>query len=231
MKPLWVLLPGMDGTGLLFEPFLKFVTAETLVISYPHDRVMNYNQLANLVIEKLPKRPLILIAESFSGAVAQRVLQKAPGLVLGVVFVASFLQSPRPFLLRISGFLPSLLFKPMPPMISRGFLLGSGADRAFVSLFQKAVRNVQPRVLRERLVMIAHLRSPQQKVHIPACCIHGAEDRLVPKSCSRHFTVSFPNLQTQIILGPHLLLQAMPQISAQIISNFAARYQASSRSV
>lgn len=44
-----ILLPGMDGTGALFDAFLKHVPEiETLVISYPQDECLDYAQLESV---------------------------------------------------------------------------------------------------------------------------------------------------------------------------------------
>lgn len=41
-----VLLPGLDGTGELFAPFVAALGAiPSQVIAYPHDRVMGYAEL------------------------------------------------------------------------------------------------------------------------------------------------------------------------------------------
>jgi pimeloyl-[acyl-carrier protein] methyl ester esterase len=70
-----VLLPGMDGTGALFEPLLGVIPAcfSTQIVQYPPDRPLSYEQLLPLVREQVPvDRRLVLVAESFSGPLALR---------------------------------------------------------------------------------------------------------------------------------------------------------------
>ena len=59
----FLLLPGMDGTGDLFEPFLSVLPAgvEATVISYPRDRKLSYEQLEESVWEKLPSEPFVIV--------------------------------------------------------------------------------------------------------------------------------------------------------------------------
>ncbi len=67
------LLPGLDGTGLLFEPLLKELPKECIaeVISYPFDQPQTFEQHVKHVVGKLPENePIALLAESFSGPVA-----------------------------------------------------------------------------------------------------------------------------------------------------------------
>ena len=51
-----VLLPGMDGTGILFLPLLQGLTpfVEIPIVSYPVDKHLHYPQLCELVEQQLP---------------------------------------------------------------------------------------------------------------------------------------------------------------------------------
>ncbi len=54
--PTLVPLPGMDGTGELFEPFVEAIGDEfkILIVRYPADRVIGYAELVELVRRALP---------------------------------------------------------------------------------------------------------------------------------------------------------------------------------
>ncbi len=68
-----VLLPGMDGTGELFAPFLSSLAGicSVQVIRYPRDADLTYAELQQYVMNQLPvSEPITLIAESFSGPIA-----------------------------------------------------------------------------------------------------------------------------------------------------------------
>ena len=60
----FVFLPGLDGTGLLFEPVVQLWPAEQpapIILSYPPDRFLDYNALEAYVQPKLPgAEPYIL---------------------------------------------------------------------------------------------------------------------------------------------------------------------------
>lgn len=69
-----VLLPGMDGTGLLFKEFRSCYEGESLIISLPTDTHQGYQSLAMAIEKQLPQEDYILLAESFSGGLVQHLL-------------------------------------------------------------------------------------------------------------------------------------------------------------
>jgi hypothetical protein len=62
-----VLLPGLDGTGVLFKPFIEALPSEIdiQVISYPPSAKLNYQELTELVMSQLPKEQFILVGGVF----------------------------------------------------------------------------------------------------------------------------------------------------------------------
>ncbi|WP_305800844.1 hypothetical protein, partial [Thiolapillus sp.] len=76
-----VLLPGMDGTGILFEPLIQAFSSKVHphIIDYSIDEALDYDQLAGYVRTKLPTNvPYTLIAESFSGPVGYEIACTPP---------------------------------------------------------------------------------------------------------------------------------------------------------
>ncbi|HKJ29840.1 MAG TPA: hypothetical protein VKA22_06480, partial [Desulfuromonadales bacterium] len=64
-----VMLPGLDGTGLVFDPLLEHLPEEieVQVVRYPADRVMSFQEHVDFARKQLPrKKPFVLLAESFS---------------------------------------------------------------------------------------------------------------------------------------------------------------------
>jgi hypothetical protein len=55
-KVLIVLLPGMDGTGILLRPFVELLPngIDVKVVSYPEDTYLTYEQLAERVLGLVP---------------------------------------------------------------------------------------------------------------------------------------------------------------------------------
>jgi pimeloyl-ACP methyl ester carboxylesterase len=104
-----VLLPGMDGTGRMFEPFVQSLPTglRASVVRYPSDRECSIEELVNIARAAIPAdEPAVIVAESFSGLVACELLKRRHTSVRGVVFVAAFLAPPRPMLMRLLSAVP-----------------------------------------------------------------------------------------------------------------------------
>ena len=60
-----LLLPGMDGTGALFDDFVKLLPGwiEPVVVGYPRDRQLSYDQLSRIVESVVPSDvPFVILA-------------------------------------------------------------------------------------------------------------------------------------------------------------------------
>jgi len=135
-----VLLPGMDGTGILFKPFTKFLNEhiKVTIIQYPCDNKLSYNELYAFVKEHLPKcNEFVLVAESFSSPIAYKLAVENIASLKSVIFVAGFLEAPRPTLLGVLTRLPVSVFLrlPLPDFMVRQFLLGTNASDTLVALY------------------------------------------------------------------------------------------------
>jgi pimeloyl-ACP methyl ester carboxylesterase len=93
------LLPGLDGTGLLFGPALDACPdgVRPVVLPLPDLEARSYAELADHLAPRLPKdEPFLLLGESFSGPLALELAARRPDGLAGVVLVASFVTSPVP---------------------------------------------------------------------------------------------------------------------------------------
>lgn len=218
-----VLLPGLDGTGVLFKPFIDALPndIDTLIIDYPINEKLSYSELVNFVIDQLPNEKFVLLGESFSGPIAYQIALLKPDKVVSIIFVATFLSSPRNFLLKLSSFLPTsfILSLPMPDFIIKLLLLGDSSGIETVSLFKQSIKQVPPRILSFRLQEIANLPNSRQLCGINSIYIQAIDDRLVPNDCVKDFKVMFNNLKIFTVKGSHFILQANPVACAEIVAN------------
>ena len=217
-----VLLPGLDGTGLLFKPFIDVLPSgvEALVITYPPDEMSGYQQLADYVLAQLPENEeFVLLAESFSGPVAYKIALQQPANMQAVVFVASFLKPPQRLVLALSRLLPRrlLLSLPVPEIILKLLLLGPDASASLVDLFRLALGKVSAKVLTYRLDEIASLNIAMLKCDTRALYIQASDDYLVPEGCAEAFMGVMNNITLHQVEGPHFILQANPQGCADLI--------------
>jgi len=218
-----VLLPGLDGTGLLFKPFIDSLPSEikVQVISYPSEEKLGYSELVGYVLSKLPKEEFILVGESFSGPIAYQVALKKPDNLLSVVFVATFLASPNKSLLNLTNIIPTkyLLKMPIPNLVAKKYLFGVGNTSENVKLFKKSLKLVPSRVLSFRLREISKLKESHEPCDIKAIYIQATNDKLVPNSSVEAFKKVCKNLSVIRIKGTHFILQTNPAACAEILEN------------
>ena len=227
-----VMLPGLDGTGLVFAPLMSCLPEgiSTRVVSYPTDLVMSFQEHVDFARGQLPEdRKYVLLAESFSGPVSLQLLAKPPDNLLGVIFVATFARHPSPFLLDAACHLPqSLLLKLFTnPLFSRCLCLG-GASAEAVKLFSRALLSVKLSVLSSRLKILATLPPPPETTFSgPALYIQASRDRLVPPRAAEALARHLPQLRVERVAGPHIVLLAQPENGARLISAFLSDLKAS----
>jgi len=218
-----ILLPGLDGTGLLFTPFKEVLgsSIDASVVSYPSDRFLGYEELADFVIEQLPEEDFILIGESFSGPVAYKIALRKPENLKAVIFVATFLHNPSKFFLNpITIFLLKyLLLLPLPTLLIKFFFVGKEASNQLLHLFKLTVPKVSTATMFFRLQEIYRLPKKIQTCGINATYIQASNDHLVPKSCLDAFCNAFIDLDVYRVKGPHLIMQSNPLICAEILAD------------
>jgi pimeloyl-ACP methyl ester carboxylesterase len=221
-----ILLPGMDGTGRLFEPFLQALPVWLVpsVVEYPPHEVLSSNALLEFVEARVPKaEPYALLAESFSGPVAIRIAAKAPAGLTGLIMAASFIRSPvNQWLAILRGAAP-LIFASAPPAIAiRRALAGNDASDALVSAVSEAMKRVDARVMSERLrqILQTDVSVDAARTTVPILYLQAERDRLVRPRSEQALRAVRPDLMTQSFDAPHLLLQRRPHETASAVAAF-----------
>lgn len=223
-----VLLPGMDGTGKLFDGLIaELPERDILSISLPQQGPQDYESLCQQLTPLLPKEPFVLLAESFSGGIAALLTQAEIPQLAGVIFVASFLSSPRPWLARLATQLPIKLLARLPcsNMVFRHFLLGTEATEQLIETFRASIHSVPGKVLSARLAVIAHATPASFTSEVPAVYIRATHDRLVPAQQKELFLKTYPGISILDIPGPHFILQANPKAAAEAVTLALRRLQ------
>lgn len=221
-----VLLPGLDGTGRLFEPLVQVLPPDLspVVISYPTDKPLSYAELVSLVKQEVPvSEDYILLAESFSGPVAIEIAATQPGNLKALVLSATFVSNPALVPQSLSFLLRGLFFMLEPPLfvISR-YLLGEKPPIDLVEKFRRAKRSVPPDVLafRMRSVMNADVRRDFAACRLPILYLIATQDRLVKRRSLAQMQKIKPEMNSVEIEGPHLLLQREPAKCIEAIADY-----------
>lgn len=221
-----VLLPGLDGTGRLFEPFVQVLPSHLspVVIPYPNDKPLSYAELVRFVKQQLPaSEDYVLLAESFSGPVAIEISATHPTNLKALVLSATFVSNPALVPQNTSSLIRGLFFMPEPPqlVVSR-YLLGENPPVDLVEAFRRAKRSVPPEVLafRMRSVMNADVRRAFAACGLPILYLRAKQDRLVKARSLTEMQKIKPKMTIVEIEGPHLLLQREPEKCAEAIAHY-----------
>jgi len=224
-----VLLPGMDGTGDLFEPLQEALDPRTRVdiVRYPGSEPQGYDELEPRIRAQLPAdEPFVLLGESFSGPLAIAIAATPPPGLRGLILCCSFARAPAPGLALLRGGLLGLAMKFLHAAPLRGpmqrMLLGRGADPRLGAQLQAALGKVSTAVMTHRLraVQRVNVTALLPRIRVPALYLQALQDRLVPAKAAAIIERALPALRIVRLDGPHGLLQASPVAAARVIDNF-----------
>jgi pimeloyl-ACP methyl ester carboxylesterase len=224
-RPRLVLLPGLDGTGDLFRPFLNAVgsAAPSTVVRYSSPEVSGYAECRAVAEAQLPdSEPYILVGESFSGPIAVSIAATNPPGLRGLVLVGSFVETPRLALRWLSAFIDILPTHNGPSWLTDFLLLSRWATPELRQRIADAMAKVSQIAVRARLREIAHVNASAElsKIQAPILYLRATHDRLVPRSCADRIVSLAPRAMLLEIDAPHMLLQCAPAECAKAIRDF-----------
>ncbi len=232
--PLLVLLPGMDGTGMMFTPFIEALhhRLDTKVVRYP-EALTSYPDCLAFAREQLPLgRPFLLLGESFSGPIAIAVAAEQPQGLAGLVLCSTFARNPRPGLAWMAPILSALPPKRLPLALLRRLLLSRQPSGPLLALVRAMLPQVPIATLKARLLAVMAIdHTPLlEQVQVPILALVAAHDRLIPKAAVDWIRAHRSDLDIVTLKGPHWLLQTRPEACVQAIQAFIERNQTTSAS-
>ena len=194
--PLFIYLPGMDGTGQLLKtqiPELSLgLDIRCLAISKNYLGTWdvlsrNVLDLIHGELEKSRQRPIYLCGESFGGCLAMKVATQSPHLFKRIILINSasaFLQDPWfSWISRLTQFVPSLLFNVgslgLLPFLASLERISEG-DR---QILLAAMRSIPPETINWRLSLLRDFQVDKkdlQQLTQPILLIGSGSDRLLP---------------------------------------------------
>jgi pimeloyl-ACP methyl ester carboxylesterase len=224
-----VLLPGLDGTGNLFTNFVASLppSVDARIVRYPTDQDLSYADLFSLVVDAIPQtQPFVLLAESFSTALAVGLAATNPASLKGLIICAGFVRNPvRGWLRHMKTLVhPSLFRIPLPRFVIDHFLIGPHAPRELREDVPRTLRSVSPTVaaLRVRAVMACDATEQLVRVRVPTLYLQAEQDRLVSKSSFQEIQELKPDTAFASIAAPHFVLQREPRKAADLVAQFVA---------
>jgi pimeloyl-ACP methyl ester carboxylesterase len=225
-----ILLPGLDGTGQMFEPFVAALGDEfdIKVVAYPASQSLGYAELEVIAREALPKEgPYVILGESFSGPIAISLAASASTQLVGLILCCTFVRNPRPIFTHFGPLVDFLPFKLVPTSVITHFIFGKFSTDYLRVLLARTLAQVSLSVLRRRLkeVIMVNASTKLETVSAPLLYLRARHDCLVPADASAIVTQLSPHAQVVEIDGPHSLLQATPTEAAQIVAAFLRERQ------
>jgi pimeloyl-ACP methyl ester carboxylesterase len=220
-----VLLPGLDGTGLLFAPFVEALgpKMETLVVTYPVDQALGYTELEGLVRAALPKTSsFVVLGESFSGPIAIRIAADPPAGMVGVILCVTFAKNPHASLTWMRPWLSRFPIKSLPAWAKAPFMWGEWSAARELTAVQNATAAVDEEVFRHRIAAVLSVDETNalRRVRMRMLVLRASEDRVVPRAASEHVLRILPSAQLAEVAGPHLLLLTRPEQCAAAAIRF-----------
>lgn len=233
-QPTLVLLPGLDGTGLLSSALLNALAARGVpaqVLAYDTDGPQDYASIAARLRSKLPATPFVLLGESFAGPLAILLAAERLPALRGLVLSTTFAQRPVP----VPGAFAPLLAPawPSPPMaVLVPLLLGRWYTREIGRSLVNALRQVPPSALRARAAATLRVdaRNALADVEVPVLGLLGRHDRLLWPASVRALQRLAPQARWVTLDGPHLLLQVRAEAAAGVIADWMRGYVSTLRS-
>jgi pimeloyl-ACP methyl ester carboxylesterase len=221
-----LLLPGLDGTGKLFDPLILNLPAwiKPIVVSYPQDKPYGYQELKAIVSGSLPVNDdFVILGESFSGPLAVMAAAGKPKGLRGLILCASFVKKPFkliPSWARLFSVGP--IFQLWPASIKLRAMLRRGRYGELVENALDVIKTVRPNVIAERVKAIMTVDAEQDfvRVDVPILYLSSRKDHLIKKHNVAGMKTIKPNLTVVEIDTQHFLLQLEPKKSAGQIERF-----------
>jgi pimeloyl-[acyl-carrier protein] methyl ester esterase len=220
-----VLLPGMDGTGTLFEHFCEALGADlpTVIVDYPGNLPLDYQALEHFARERLPTgEPYVLMGESFSGPIAISLAESKPAGLLGLILCCTFARNPVPLFRPMRHVVALLPISTTLTALIAPILLGRFSSSELRSALRRALDMVSSVALRKRLgaVLTVDYSLKMANVAVPVLYLRASEDRIVPAEEACHIKALCPLAQVLTLDAPHMLLQTRPVEAAAIVRGF-----------
>lgn len=226
-----VLLPGMDGTGLLFAPFVRELPewVKPVIVSYPVDRPLDYQGHLELIMAALPvDEPFVLLGESFSGPLALMAAARRPKGLCGVILCATFVSWPLPLSPLVARLFVSLgIFRLKSTRLFFRIVLGKNASVELRELFPVALSRLTAAVLsaRARAVMTVNCSDELRTCRVPLLALVAKRDRIVSNCCPELMERIRPDMEIVDFDSPHLILQLATENAVSHVCRFLESVQ------
>lgn len=225
------LLPGFDGSGLLFKRLRKALPDSYRLITISYGAGRSLENYVTEVSTLLPEHSRIsLLAESFSGPIAIELLARNEFDFGPSILCATFPKPPARMLARLAASLPAprLISMPLAALTLRTMCTNGVDDAQLRREIIDVLAQLSPAALKSRLRTVADIdvtnRLPAIKV--PVLYLQARHDRLVRRRHAQALMKGIRDIRLVEIDAPHMLLQAKPHDAAETITRFISDHPA-----
>jgi pimeloyl-[acyl-carrier protein] methyl ester esterase len=221
-----VLLPGLDGTGDLFAPFVAALgNSDVLIVRYPTDRAMDYAEHEEFARAQLPPEDFVLLAESFSGPIGISIAAAPPPGLKGLVLCATFASNPHPIFRPLSGVMRWLPAPRLPTSFAAWWLFPDRGTPELRRAHAAAMRRVSTRALGGRIAAILSVdkRDLLSKITVPMLYLRANQDRIISRAAGLTILNQRPDIRLARFDAPHFLLQTEAAACAAAVLDFVRR--------
>lgn len=220
-----VLLPGLDGTGILFNDLIANLPPdlEPIVVRYPTDKPLGYAELEEIARASIPKNSqFVLLGESFSGPLAISVAASKPAGLIGLILSCTFARYSRNLFRRCHWLAPYLPVAGMAVIAARRLVSPARVDSAVAKKLNVAREMVAKRVFRARIgaLLRVDVTGRLSEIDVPILDLRALRDGIVPNRAADEIRKRGRQVRAVDMEGPHFLLQAKPAEGAAVILKF-----------
>ncbi len=191
LKPLLLLLPGLDGTGRFFEPHLAALSEHyrPLPFAYRHRPPFGFGDLVEEIAEATGSEPpgsIVVTGESFGGPVAMNFVLAYPERVQSLVLINTFSRYSWRIRIRLgcrlSGFLRWKGIQQLKTLVAEGILRMEGVPPVLRGHYHRVVQmiDMDSYCCRLNLVRDVDLRQRLCEIRVPTLILAARRDKIVP---------------------------------------------------
>jgi pimeloyl-ACP methyl ester carboxylesterase len=207
-----ILVPGLDGTALLFYRQISLLAERFNVVAFPlpneSDRSMDdlVGELRALIDEIAP-RGAILCGESFGGALSLSTALACPEAVRGLVIVNSFSRVPQRVQLRLGPLALRLVPWGAMPLVRRFTASRMHSPHTLpedLAEFHERSKQIgrEGYIRRLEILWDYDVRERLHEIAAPTLFLAGDRDQLVPSVPEARFmSARVPNAEMQVLEG------------------------------
>lgn len=226
IRPRFVLLPGLDGTGhysqVLEQTLLPH--GEVLPLSYPCDTPLDYASLREHVLAKLPCERHLIVAESFGGPLALMLAERRPPGLAGLVLASTFACIQWPLKRALLALAKRVPAGRVPTALTTKLVWGDRDSLARRNELREVMMRVRPDVVSLRNCEALRVdRRTGPRIDLPALVLRGRRDRLIGPRSTATLDEVLTDVERAEFDAPHFLFQTEPDATAECIVDFATR--------